>query len=84
MGPSLSVILFEFEGSKLNVSLNLLERLIILKPLNLQLRQKKRLFILNDWSEIEPWSPAEILTISQAISTAGQSSCKTTSVRTLA
>ena len=29
-----------------------------LKPLNLQFRQKQRIFILNNWSEIEPWSPA--------------------------
>ena len=39
-----------------------------LKPLNLQFRQKiKIFFILNGWSEIEPWSSAEIWTISQAI-----------------
>ena len=31
-----------------------------LKPLNLQFREKTNIFILNDWSEIGPWSPAEI------------------------
>ena len=50
MGPSLSGILFEFEGSKLNVSLNLLKWLIVLitKPISsqdLQFRQETKNFM---------------------------------------